>query len=110
MEHLRTANEGLICDFCNSAPVTRAYDASPIIFKPGPLIMHFLDTKWAACAACAVLIDENRWDSLTQRSVVLWYVNAQRNGMHVSRADLADITEQMLRLHQLFREARKRTA
>jgi hypothetical protein len=100
----------LKCDFCSTIPIFRSYDAAPIRFDIGPSVIHFLDTRWAACAVCATLIDEYRWDELTERSVVLWRQEMEQQGAHLSTRQLAATREQMTQLHQLFREARKTTA
>ena len=95
----------LKCDFCSCTPISKSYDAAPICVQMGETVIHLFDSKWAACTACAVLIDENRWEELTDRSITTWFAEALRNRVKIGPRDLAEIKEEMTRLHQRFREA-----
>jgi hypothetical protein len=99
-----------VCDFCSAVPVVKIYDAPPILVDLPHAQIHVLDTKWTACRACANLIDEDRWEELTDRAVATWHSEAQARGIRIGERDLRDIKEEMFRLHGSFREARKRTA
>ncbi len=98
------------CDFCSTSPISRSYDAAPIHIDVGSAFVHFCDTRWAACSICASLIDQNRWDDLTERSVVLWRAEAERIGIQLSACELTGIRATTSELHRRFREARKATA
>ncbi len=100
----------LKCDFCSTKPISRSYDAAPVRVDMGHAFVHFCDTRWAACSVCASLIDANRWDDLTDRSMALWRAEAERSGLPLSTQDLTAIRAAVSQLHQRFREARKATA
>lgn len=97
----------LKCDFCSSTPISKSYDTAPICIQLGETVIHLFDSKWAACSICAVFIDENRWEELTDRSITTWFAEALSKGVRIAPKDLAEIKEEMMRLHQRFREARR---
>jgi hypothetical protein len=97
----------LKCDFCSCTPISKSYDTAPICVQLGETVIHLFDSKWAACSICAAFIDENRWKELTDRSISTWFAEALCNGVKISPRDLAEIKEEMTRLHQRFREARR---
>ncbi len=100
----------LKCDFCSASPISRSYDAAPIRIDIGAAFVHLCDTRWAACSVCASLIDQNRWDDLTDRTMALWRLEAERIGIQPSARDLTTIRAMTSELHRRFREARKGTA
>lgn len=107
MHQLQQQDRILKCDFCSCTPISKSYDAAPICVQMGETVIHLFDSKWAACTACAVLIDENRWEELTDRSITTWLAEALCNGVKIGPRDLTEIKEEMTRLHQRFREARR---
>jgi hypothetical protein len=111
MEQIQPLPE-VVCDFCNLGLVTKVYDAAPIFFSFGfqATAIQSCDTKWAACAACTTLIDQDRWDELTERAVRFWHDDAQRRGVRVGARELAGVKVEMARLHRNFRDARRVTA
>jgi hypothetical protein len=113
MQHFQEICEaGEVCDFCNSTPVVKVYDAAPIAFafafaRP---IVHVCDTKWTACATCAALIDQDRWTDLTDRAMETWLAEQRGRGVHISSHDRQEIKQEVRCMHASFREAKGRTA
>jgi|GEM_PF-4186292 len=104
---------GLIvpCDFCNaSVPDIRTFDAAPVSITVDNTTIYFCDSKWAACAACSQLIDEGRWDELTERSYLRWIEKETQNGQEPGFRLRQFMRAHLAQLHRLFREARGRTA
>jgi hypothetical protein len=101
-----------VCDFCNATPVVKVYDAAPLAFAFAfaPSIVHVCDTKWTACAACAELIDQDRWTDLTDRSLETWLAEQRSSGVHIGYREREEIRQEMRRMHASFREAKGRTA
>lgn len=111
MEPKTVPEPQLLCDFCNeSATAARSYDAAPLSMKVDRTVVYFCDSKWAACPVCAQLIDENRWDELTGRSYALWLQAETQLGKSPDFANKQFMKTHLTQLHQLFREARGRTA
>jgi hypothetical protein len=73
---------GLKCDFCDAPDPQWSYDASPIVIDFGVGPMHRDDGRWAACTACADLIDANDRDGLLVRAYQAW----RKQGMPQSAA------------------------
>jgi hypothetical protein len=111
MEPKTTSAPPLVCDFC-SEPVTevRTFDVAPLAMKVKKTIVYFCDNRWAACPICAQMIDENRWDELTTRSYETWLQAEHARGAKPDFAFKQFMKTQVSELHQLFREARGRTA
>jgi hypothetical protein len=111
MEPQTASGPTLLCDFCNE-PVAdvRSYDAAPLSMKFGETVVYICDSKWAACTICSQMIDENRWDELTGRSYELWLKTENGGGVDPGFGRSQFIKTHLTQLHQLFREARGRTA
>lgn len=107
MAQLQQQLRVLKCDFCSCTPISKSYDTAPICVQLGETVIHLFDSKWAACSICAAFIDENRWEELTDRSITTWFAEALSKGVRLAPKDLAEIKEEMTRLHQRFREARR---
>lgn len=103
---------GQVCDFCSATPVVKVYDAAPIVFAFtfAPQTVHVCDAKWTACAACAELIDRDRWTDLTDRTIETWLAELRDRGVHIGCRERDEIKEEMHRMHASFREAKGRTA
>lgn len=100
----------LLCDFCNDPSVVRSYAAAPVVLKVDDIALYFCDSKWAACSTCSQLIDENRWDELSNRSFSLWVTCACLRGERHSDLEEQRMKAHLIHMHALFREARRRTA
>jgi hypothetical protein len=100
----------LLCDFCNDPAITRSYRTAPVTMKVKHDVLYFCDTEWAACALCARLIDEERWQELSDRSYMLWIRTESRRGISPPPPEREFMRTHIRQLHQLFREARGRTA
>lgn len=99
-----------ICDFCDARPVAKTYTAAPVLTTFASRTVLFTETQWTACAACAALIDQGRWEELTERATECWLKELRRNG-GLSPYGLRTALKQDLQLlHARFREAMGRTA
>lgn len=66
-----------VCDFCSANEITKDYDcydfqAFEMVTVRGEKTQRIdghSKGKWAACASCAELIDNEKWDELAIRSV-----------------------------------------
>ena len=99
-----------ICDFCDLQPVVKIYDAAPVstIFAGHPIAI--LETRWTACATCAELIDQNRWQELTDRAAKCWLEMLRQKGQEYSYQLQFNLRQDLERLYARFREAMGRTA
>jgi hypothetical protein len=100
----------LLCDFCNGPAVARSYRAAPVTMPVRQNLLYFCDTEWAACALCARLIDDERWQELSDRSYTLWIQTENQRGVSPPLPEREFMRTHIRQLHQLFREARGRTA
>lgn len=110
MDHNPIFRPNLLCDFCNNPHVVRSYDAAPIVMKMAEAVLYFCDNRWAACAACASLIEQDRWDELSRRSFDLWIEAEHRHGNRPGLGEQEFMRTHLSRLHGHFREARRRSA
>ena len=86
-----------ICDFCSAPKPARRYSCRP--FKmTGPKLRSV--GGWAACNACAELIDADRWEDLADRSVDSFL---KKYPVIARERALREIQE----LHQQFRDNRE---
>lgn len=108
----KTSKTGEVCDFCNAVPVVKVYDAAPIAFAFAfaPSVVQVCDTKWTACFPCAQLIDQDRWNDLTDRTMETWLAEQRSRGVHIGYRERQEIKQEMRRMHASFREAKGRTA
>ena len=111
MEHQTTPGPTLLCDFCNEQVTeVRSYDAAPISVKVEDTTVYLCDSMRAACPICAQMIDENGWDELSGRSYRLWLQTENERGVTPGFNDKQFMKTHLSELHQMFREARGRTA
>jgi hypothetical protein len=103
-------NRAMVCDFCNGPSPVRSYEAAPIILHLPDGLVHFCDSKWAACAICAQFIDHHLWDALTDRCFDLWMRSSMERGEHPTSYERQALKAHMLRLHGLVRNALERRA
>jgi hypothetical protein len=105
---LTAATQLPLCDFCSAPGIyanypARSFTAWELQKQDGSTMNVNSQSDWAACKACASLIDANEWDALVERSI-LWF---RRNwGAALPEAELRSaITD----LHRRFRENRQET-
>lgn len=111
MDRHTTPSHAIVCDFCSaSAPDIRSLDAAPLSLSVNATTIYFCDSKWAACPICSQLIDEGRWEELTDRSYTLWLEAESRSGNKPGFVQRQFMRTHISELHRLFREARRRTA
>jgi hypothetical protein len=58
----------LICDFCSSLDIQWKYEAKSFSIQTD-LTLWVSEGHWAACSACSELIESEKWQELTKRSV-----------------------------------------
>lgn len=95
----------IICDFCSAGDPPRKYLCAPFRMMTIFGIEQWSDNAWAACNTCAELIDNDRWDALTQRSLKSLPFRHLLNA-----AELQKFREILTTMHQGFREAKGRVA
>lgn len=84
----------IICDFCSRIPVVAAYLCRDFVLPHTPIGSK---GAWAACAACADLIDRDQREALTARSFEHAF------GLEtLSREDQDWYLATMRKLHELF--------
>lgn len=68
-----TKTQGAVCDFCSDPEVAWAYQVPDFVMqelrRPGELVQQLSTGGWAACQACAALIDAGDEEGLLTRSV-----------------------------------------
>ncbi|HXY14416.1 MAG TPA: hypothetical protein VEI26_07945 [Terriglobales bacterium] len=57
------------CDFCTEGKFAKAYACHPFVFLKGTPMEAHARQDWTACAACAELIDADKWQALTERTL-----------------------------------------
>lgn len=95
-----------VCDFCSAVPVVKSFAAALLGIQFTESVLHVLDSRWAACAVCARLIEEDRWDELTDHAIEAWRASAESTGVRIDSDHLKDLRREIARLHRGFREAR----
>lgn len=94
-----------VCDFCwNPSPVT-AYQCPDFMWAKQSPLPQVSEGAWAACAACADLIDREDWHSLTHRAF-----DSFLRRHEVPFMDQPALFATMQELHRLFRDNYKRAA
>ena len=90
-----------MCDFCSERPTTQIYACKNFLIPrtKTALFQHESVGAWAACQACAELINGERWAELTERA----FTNFLKQDC-VARYAHFDVREQFREIHQLFRE------
>jgi len=111
MDRPTTPAPALLCDFCNaSVSDGRSFDAAPLAMTVEDTTIYFCDSKWAACPTCFQMIDEGRWEELTERSYARWLDTERQGGSEPGFRLRQFMRAHLTQLHRLFREARGRTA
>jgi len=95
-----------VCDFCSAVPVVKSFDAALLGVQFTESVLHVFDSRWAACAVCARLIEEDQWDELTDHAIEAWRASAEGTGVRIDADHLQHLRKEMARLHGGFREAR----
>lgn len=98
------------CAFCMASPVAKSYDVAPFLtyFVEEPLL--FPQTKWPACAACAALIDKNRWMELEDHATGAFIQKLEENGIPMGYRKRLYVRQELRRLHNCIRQAMRATA
>jgi len=91
------------CDFCSAVPVVKSFDAAPLGVQFVESVLHVFDSQWAACAR---LIEEGRWDELTDHAIEAWRSSAESAEVCIDADHLQHLRKEMARLHRGFRDAR----
>jgi hypothetical protein len=99
-----------MCDFCDARPIGKIYDAAPVFTVFAGERILFPDTKWSACASCAMLIDQGRWGDLTDRCAEIWLKEMRARGVEIGYSAQTGLRQDLERMHASFREAMGRTA
>ena len=98
------------CAFCFASPVAKSYDASPFLTRFVDEPLFFPQTKWAACAACAALIDKDRWIELEDRATGAFIQKLEENGIPMGYRKRQYVRQELRRLHNCIRQAMRATA
>ena len=88
-----------ICDFCTQAVFVKAYACHSFVYLKGTPMEHYSCEEWTACSECAVLIDNEKWNALTERAVRAF---VKQHRLH--QGDISVVREQMHYLHNAFRQ------
>jgi hypothetical protein len=95
----------IICDFCGVKNPQRTYLCAPFLMMTIAGFEQWSDNAWAACDVCAGLIDNDRWEELSQRSLKTLPFR------HLLDAEMrAQYKAMLVTMHQRFREAKGRVA
>jgi|ERR1019366_252945 hypothetical protein len=93
----------LRCDFCSVPSIAKDYACESFTAfdaeGAGKRLVATSNGKWAACQACADLIDHDRWEKLAQRSY-------DTSGIVESGVRKEILLEYIRGLHRQFRELR----
>jgi hypothetical protein len=67
----RSAQRGLVCDFCATQPAAYRYPASRAgIIPVGGAVVVLPGGDWLACPACHLLVQAQQWDALSERALL----------------------------------------
>jgi hypothetical protein len=93
---------GNICDFCGlESDAFTDFACASFTHNGGTPFSIRYECAWGACPACAVLVKENRWEELLDRSVKFG-IPACAKPLGVE----AQVREDLSRLHAEFRKHR----
>jgi len=67
--HIVPQSGGECCDFCTAEPIQKLYRCGNFLWQRQSIFPHGSVGEWAACRECAELIDNEKWSSLTERSL-----------------------------------------
>lgn len=96
--------EEFVCDFCSDKPVVMAFGA--VSFQTPDILGVSFNSRsdWAACAACAVLVKDEKLNDLSRRSAETWIAKyGAAPGMTIE-----NLQRQLQPLHARFFHARQR--
>jgi hypothetical protein len=110
MEFYPISGPDAMCDFCDVRPVAKTYTAAPVVTTFASKLVFFSETQWTACEKCAALIDQGRWEELTERATECFLKELRKIGEPGSYALRAALKQDLQLLHSRFREALGRTA
>jgi hypothetical protein len=99
--HIVPKPGGECCDFCTAEPIQKLYRCGNFLWQRQSIFPHGSVGEWAACRECAELIDNEKWNSVTERS--LRYFLRKHT---VPRYDFPILREQFREIHELFRQHR----
>jgi hypothetical protein len=68
------------------------------------------DLEWGACATCSEMIDQNRWEDLTQHVFESWSKELRAEGLYLDFEESERFKRAILHAHAAIREAMGRTA
>jgi len=88
-----------VCDFCTQAVLCKAYACHPFVYLKGTPMEHWSSGHWAACEACALLIDAGKWGALAERAARA-FVREHR----LPQSEVTLVRQQMNNLHTAFRQ------
>jgi hypothetical protein len=96
------------CDFCSAPELYANYPAKTLTAwqlkdPDGNMLNVNSGSDWAACRACAALVDAGNWDALVERGIQ-WF--RMRYGAATPEAELRQVIRD---LHRRFRENRLHT-
>ena len=103
--------ENLICDFCSSPDVYRAYMAEDFIALEVLEADHSTRFQslgaWAACRECTALIEAENWEALLERSWKTFLDNTPPE-LSPEPGEEEEILVILRHAHQQFRNLRKK--
>jgi hypothetical protein len=86
------------CDFCCTSPVFKLYRCANFLTKGRSVFPSEVAVgSWATCRRCAALVDDGKWEDLTERAVRK-FVKRHR----VVRHEVALVREQLAEISRLF--------
>ncbi len=111
MDRFAAAVHRSACQFCLNARANKTYLAAPLSFL---LIRNSValisSTEWQACETCAALIDQGRWNDLTDRVAQILIQREQATGNQPDFPEQIALKQKVQNLHAAIREAMGRTA
>ncbi len=91
-----------MCDFCcGASPTARLYACRNFVVPrtKNAVFQHESIGAWAACDRCALLIDAGHWSQLADRAVRRFMKRCD-----VPKGQWSEVREQLVEIHQLFKE------
>ncbi len=87
-----------ICVFCSDALYVKGYACHSFVYMKGTAMEQPCTQEWMACSICGSLIDNERWEKLTDRAAQIFI---KRHRLEAS--EIPFVRERLDRLHQTFR-------
>ncbi len=88
-----------LCDFCTQGKFVKAYACHSFVYLKGTPLEAHAHQEWTACAACSELIDGEKWQALTERTM-----RGLANDHEVSYEDVRAVRTHMQDLLAAFRQ------